>query len=136
MGTTIRPEVSKRNPYALPKHRYYELVHFCLQYPEWKAEYNRIMAYQKPRSNEIPSSRFDDPTSSAGLKLAAISEKIEKVETACFKADSILGNYILMSVTEGKSFEQLNAKYNIPCCKNYFYDKRRKALWLLNKTNF
>ena len=32
----VKPELSKRNPYKLDKHRYYELKHFCLQYPDWK----------------------------------------------------------------------------------------------------
>ncbi len=39
MGTVIRPEISVKNTYWLPKHRYYELKHFCLQYPEWKKNY-------------------------------------------------------------------------------------------------
>lgn len=29
-------ELSERNPYYISKHRYYELKHFCLQYPEWE----------------------------------------------------------------------------------------------------
>ena len=36
MGTTIRPELSEKNPYWIERHRYYELKHFCLQYPIWK----------------------------------------------------------------------------------------------------
>lgn len=39
MGTTIRPEISKKNRYWIDKHRYYELKHFCLQYPTWKKAY-------------------------------------------------------------------------------------------------
>ena len=39
MGTTIRPELSEKNPYWIEKHRYYELKHFCLQYPIWKKAY-------------------------------------------------------------------------------------------------
>ena len=35
MGTVIRPEVSKSNEYWIPRDRYYELEHFCLQYPSW-----------------------------------------------------------------------------------------------------
>lgn len=31
-----KPELSKKNPYHLSRHRYYELKHFCFQYPEWK----------------------------------------------------------------------------------------------------
>lgn len=36
MGTTLRAELSEKNPYWIEKHRYYELKHFCLQYPIWK----------------------------------------------------------------------------------------------------
>lgn len=35
MSTLIRPEISKNNEYWIPRHRYYELKHFCLQYREW-----------------------------------------------------------------------------------------------------
>lgn len=28
MGTTIRPELSEKNPYWIERHRYYELKHF------------------------------------------------------------------------------------------------------------
>lgn len=31
-----KPELSEKNPYHLSRHRYYELKHFCFQYPEWK----------------------------------------------------------------------------------------------------
>lgn len=33
MGTNIRPELSNKSPYWIERHRYYELKHFCLQYP-------------------------------------------------------------------------------------------------------
>ena len=39
MATTIRPELSEKNPYWIERHRYYELKHFCLQYPIWKKAY-------------------------------------------------------------------------------------------------
>ena len=39
MATTIRPELSEKNPYWIEKHRYYELKHFCLQYPIWRKAY-------------------------------------------------------------------------------------------------
>lgn len=39
MGNIIRAEVSENNPYWIEKHRYYELKHFCLQYPTWKRNY-------------------------------------------------------------------------------------------------
>ena len=42
MGTTIRPELSEKNPYWIEKHRYYELKHFCLQYPIWRKTYSAL----------------------------------------------------------------------------------------------
>ena len=38
-----RSEISKKNPYWIPKHRYFELKHFCLQYPDWKNEYAALL---------------------------------------------------------------------------------------------
>ena len=37
-----RAELSKKNPYYISKHRYYELKHFCRQYDEWKRALVRI----------------------------------------------------------------------------------------------
>ena len=52
MATTIRPELSEKNPYWIEKHRYYELKHFCLQYPIWQKQYSLI---SNTRSNEAYS---------------------------------------------------------------------------------
>lgn len=48
MGTTIRPELSEKNPYWIEKHRYYELKHFCLQYPIWRKAYSVLDGYANP----------------------------------------------------------------------------------------
>ena len=42
MGTVIRAKLSENNKYFVEKHRYYELKHFCLQYPDWKKGYSEI----------------------------------------------------------------------------------------------
>lgn len=43
----MKSELSKRNPYWIEKHRYYELRHFCLQYPIWKSSYNSLYGLSK-----------------------------------------------------------------------------------------
>ena len=30
-----RAELSKKNPYHIPRYRYYELKYFCRQYDDW-----------------------------------------------------------------------------------------------------
>ena len=47
MSTTIRPEISEKNKYYIDKHRYYELKHFCLQYPLWEKQYNELSDFTK-----------------------------------------------------------------------------------------
>ena len=46
MGTTLRAELSEKNPYWIEKHRYYELKHFCLQYPIWKKAYSALDSFK------------------------------------------------------------------------------------------
>ena len=45
-----RNEISVKNKYYISKHRYLELKHFCLQYPEWK----RALSYIE----KLPPSKF------------------------------------------------------------------------------
>lgn len=52
MGTVIRPVIKDTDAYTISKERRYELMHFCLQYPEWRnAYYNPdTVGWQKTRS--------------------------------------------------------------------------------------
>ena len=54
MATMIRPELSEKNPYWIERHRYYELKHFCLQYPIWKKAYAALDGLsRRPADMEI-----------------------------------------------------------------------------------
>ena len=58
MGTNIRPESSQSNEYWIPRDRYYELAHFCLQYPAWvefcrEADSTSKVHLDKPLSKRI-----------------------------------------------------------------------------------
>lgn len=56
MGTNLRTTLSKKNPYYISKHRRLELVHFCLQYPEW-------CEYLTSIKNKGTQDEWSDPTS-------------------------------------------------------------------------
>lgn len=53
MGNIIRAEVSENNPYWIEKHRYYELKHFCLQYPTWKRNYVSLDGLSSHSANYV-----------------------------------------------------------------------------------
>ena len=45
-----RAELSKKNPYHIPRYRYYELKYFCRQYDDWKKALTLIDGWQTPPS--------------------------------------------------------------------------------------
>ena len=117
MATEIRPELSEKNPYWIGKHRYYELKHFCLQYPIWKKAYNALLGL---------SSRPND------LDIFVKSGQVRSDPTA-IGTDGDLYPYILRGVTEGLSYNALKMQYAIPCCREVYYNLYRRFFWLLSK---
>jgi len=62
-----------KSEYSLSKHRFYELKHFCLQYPEWKALYFDADGW----------SGEGDTTSRDGIKRAEMASYIHLIEDCC-----------------------------------------------------
>lgn len=136
MATKIRPELSEKNKYRIEKHRYYELKHFCLQYPIWKKAYSSLDGLsKKPAVLEIIKQNNPDsnPTERCAIAKHYYSERMTMVEKAARDADVELSDYILKGVTEELSYDHLKARFDIPCCKDTYYDRYRKFFWLLSK---
>lgn len=135
MTTTIRPELSRKNRYWIEKHRYYELKHFCMQYPGWKRLLQTINSLPT-RSSELifrEGSEFSDPTSKSAELRELYIRRIEMVEKAARDTDPIIGMDILQGVTQGIGYDILKARIDIPCCKEAYYELYRKFFWLLDK---
>ena len=66
------------NEYAISKHRFYELKHFCLQYPEWLKAYNNADGY----SDEAGKNK-GDTTSKDGMTRAQLFKNMQMVTNAC-----------------------------------------------------
>ena len=109
----IRSEISVKSPYYISKHRYLELKHFCLQYPEWRAEVSKLNYF-----------------GSAGDGIRG-SEPSKPVES-CLAADPDIFEWLLKSVTLGLSYETLST-LEIPCGRGYFYERYRKFFWCLDR---
>ena len=135
MATVIRPELSKDNPYYISKHRYYELKHLCLQYPEWKREYNRLEAmgitgsrYDWPSINDV-----SDPTAKLAIRKTFYSDMMDLVDGCLDLTDSDLAGYLRMAVTRGLSYEKLQSRLYVPCGRTEFYRLYRKFFYILDK---
>lgn len=133
---SVRAELSEKNKYYIDKHRYYELKHFCLQYPIWKKLYLEIdglvsCTYDPVRfsKSNIPS----DPTSKLAEERLLYLDRMKIVEQTAIAADSDLASYILKAVTEGLSYTYLKTKLEMPCGRDMYYDRYRRFFWLLDK---
>jgi hypothetical protein len=136
MGTTIRPELSEKNKYWIEKHRYYELKHFCLQYPIWKKAYLALDGLSKRPIDLVIFSKTNvhsDPTAKCVEAREFYFDRMRMVEQAAITTDAELHNYILKGVTEGVSYDYLKARLEIPCCRDIYYELYRRFFWLLNK---
>lgn len=136
MSAAMRPELSLKNKYWIERHRYYELKHFCLQYPDWKKAYLALDGMSK-RLNDIGSvsGRYsnNDPTGRCAVARTFYSERIEMIEKVARNTDTELASYILEGVTKGVSYDCLKARLDIPCCKDTYYDRYRRFFYLLHK---
>ena len=140
MGTKTRPEVSEKNDYYIPRHRYYELLHFCRQYTDYMAEKEQILAAcvrpvvaNHTITTDVMASHRTDHMERWAIRLADVDDKIKLIEQAAVDADEALSGYILMSVTSGLGYDTMNARYNVPCSRNTFYDRYRKFFWILDQ---
>lgn len=138
MGTNIRAEISKKNRYWIGKHRYYELKHFCLQYPEWRKTYasldglpgrSPICIYAKFEKN----GSISDPTAMYAEARIYFYDRMQMVEKTANEAAGSLAPLLVRAVTEGVSYEHLTAQETVPCCKDTWYTVYRRFFWLLDK---
>lgn len=136
MGNSVRPELSAKNRYWLSRHRYYELRHFCLQYPEWRKNYISLDGLGARSRSVVEVDRASTPADPTAVYAEAriyYRERMEMVENAAKEAADDLSGLLLLAVTEGVSYECLNARERIPCCKDVWYAMYRRFFWLLDK---
>ena len=104
MATTIRPELSEKNPYWIEKHRYYELKHFCLQYPIWRKAYASLNSFSSKPADWamfIVTSTLGDPTAKVGIARAYYSERTDMIERVAEQTDQQLAPIYFKSCHRG-----------------------------------
>lgn len=128
----LKPELSKKSKYWIPKHRYYELKHYCLQYPHWKELYGRL-EFKIAERQEIHASTPANPTEKIAVLRVDLKRAMELVEKCAKEAFPELYLSLLLAVTTGKTFEQLQANVQIPCSREMYYDRYRKFFYILSQ---
>ena len=135
MSHDVRSELSKKNPYHLGKHKFLELKHFCLQYPDWKKAYLELSQGRYPETigREIRGTGTPDSTSDIAIEMHWYHDKMDLVKRVAEETDDEIGSYIFLAVTNGYPFSYLKTKLEIPCERDMYYDRYRKFFWKLAK---
>ena len=132
-----RNELSTKNKYYIPPERYLELKHRVRQYREWKRKIielqNKGVSSRANNAPRIKSSKFSDTTAMLALDIYNYAAKVKQVDEALEEVGDGLESYILLCVVDGQSFEKIKASLNIPCGKDYFYERYHKFFWILDK---
>lgn len=135
MGTDIRPQISKNSDYYISRHRYYELKHFCLQYPIWKMAYEALdgLAARPADLDAIRKSGVSDPTHKCAESREFFAKRMDMLRDAARETDKTIGEYLLHGVTESLTYDILEARFGVPCCRAEYYRLYRKFFWILDK---
>lgn len=131
----LKSELSDKNEDKISKHRYYELQHHCMQYAEWKrlsddllTKSPYLMAEKVGKTNDI-----SDPTSYVAERREKLLIKINRVKKLCECAGGESAYYLMACVTNGYSYDVLQAKYGVlPCSRVEFYKKYRRFFKMLD----
>ena len=120
---------------GISQDRYTELLHFCRQYPEWKAEANSLIGIRAVKIDGLPhGSGKSDPTAAAAERREKLLAKIQVVDE-CAKAIGGGEWYaaIIQNVCIGRPYTQMDRALMPTSDKNAYFRKRREFFELLNK---
>lgn len=133
----MKKTLSRKNPDYISKERYYELKHFCLQYPEWRQELRRLDGYLRGSTGVIQTdSRTRRPTEEIATLRATVSSRIEIVETALRRCSDIpmMQRAVLIGVTQGVPYEVIKARSpDFWETRDVYYETYRHFFYCLNE---
>ena len=110
-----------KNEYELGKHRFYELKHFCLQFPEWEKLYSDLDGFSKEANRNE-----GDTTSRDGIRRADLMYKMTLIQEV---AHDVCGEY----ENEVFDFVILGNKPKLSPDQRDFWYYYRKFFWELSR---
>lgn len=128
----IRSEVSLKNPYYIPKHRYYELKHFCLQYPIWNSARNSLIGLQSNGDLGVfVQQGITDPTERCAESIIFYTERIDMIRKAA--EGTLIPKYIFKAVTQNLTYTYFEMNCDLMITRDQYYSEYRKFFYLLSK---
>lgn len=135
MNNQHKPELSKKNPYWIPREKYYELLYFSRQYDTMRQEKrDLIRSYPQISLDEkVMVTDISDPVTKAASRIEVLTEKMNLIEETVREAGSDIYKWLLIGVTTNKSYDYLAQKMRMPISRSAYYVRYRKYFYLLSK---
>lgn len=134
MAKVTQSMVSKKNPFWIPKNRYYELKYFCFQFWDWQR--------RRLELDGIATKYNREPTESEALERYELQTRIDMVMNALVAStykttnttelDMRLEKIILDGVTKGYSYDYMSNRKIMPVGRDLYYVVYRKFFYHLD----
>ena len=115
--------------------RYYELLHFCRQYPDWKMEADSLLGIRAVKMDGQPhGSAVGDPVASVAERRDRLLSKIQLVDD-CARAvgDGRWYAAIIQNVCMGKSYDYIDRSILPTSMRAEFFRCRRDFFAILDE---
>lgn len=141
-----RTSLSEKSAYFIPKERYLELKHFCLQYPAWIRQKNKLNQISVESINyniegKPISGRYSmSSTEKIALELSSLDEKIQLIEGAAklVCVDILNPSIFVKAITNDYSYEYVILHWDCPelvyITKRDWYQMYHHFFWILSKS--
>ena len=119
---------AENSKYYVEKELYLTTVHFCRQYPTWKAELriqpdtSKAITYDRER---VQTSVSGDATADLAMRRTELARKAKIVEDTARSVAGGMDEWLILGACYGVPFYQLMER-GIPCGKDLYYLMRRK----------
>lgn len=135
MNNQQRAELSKKNPYWIPRDKYYELLYFSRQYWTMKQEKKELLRTYPTISYDENYTITDisNPVEKAVCRVSYLTDMMKLIEDTVKEVDPDIYKWLLNGVTTDKSYEYLNQKMGLPMSRSAYYERYRKYFFLLSK---
>lgn len=135
----MKSELSKKNDYWIPKHRYYELKHFCYQKDSWEKAIKCIDGMSEmPKDilEKVQSFEHGDPTYQAAATRAYYKQRLDMLDMALYMTTSepaLIEDLKAVIFDPGMSYDKRSALHIMTCGRTTFYKLYRKFFWCLSQ---
>lgn len=121
--------------FGISRDRYRELLAFCRQYQEWKAEAGSLLGVGAQRYSSMPhGTDVSDPVFRVVLRRENLLAKIQLVEDVAQAVDN--GRWraaLIQNICMGKALKFIDPAILPTSRRNAFYQQRRAFFDLLNR---